>query len=367
MQTSLLTRSESRARIKALWAGLLRVSGVLPLAKSWVRRKGALVLTFHRVLTDDDLKQTASMLGMLVREKTFADFLAYAAKKCEFMDLSRDPDWQPGSRLKLAVTFDDGWSDNASIAYHIARKHQAPIAIFIVTNKLGETLPFWPERAVSALNGMAASSEQGKSRSHIEETIEELKRLPASERNQRIEQMVAEHPNTQVSSAVDQTMSWEQVAQLHHGGVTFGSHTCTHEILTTIPPAEAKEEIAASREHVKEKLSAPCRLFSYPNGDWSECVRELVKQSGYKFAFLNQQPGIWTKSCDPYLIPRVNVCEYHLVDPKGNFSPLTFEYAVIWSAAKGLLAQTITNRMLKIRRKMQALLARPDTTSATTL
>lgn len=367
MQTSLLTRSESRARIKALWAGLLRVSGILPLAKRWVRRKGALVLTFHRVLTDDDLKQTASMLGMVVREKTFADFLDYAAKKCELIDLSRDPDWQPCSRLKLAVTFDDGWSDNASIAYHIARKHQAPMVIFIVTDKLGETLPFWPERAISALDGMLASSEQGKGRNHIEQTIEELKSLPANERNQRIELMVAEHPNTQSSSAVDQTMSWEQVVQLHRGGVTFGSHTCTHEILTTIPLTEAEEEIAASREHVEEKLGVPCQLFSYPNGDCSKGVCDLVQQAGYKFAFLNQQPGIWTKSCDPYLIPRVNVCEYHLVDAKGNFSPLTFEYAVIWSAAKGLLAQTIANRMLKIRRKLQAWTARPNTKSATTL
>ena len=367
MQTSLLTRSESRARIKALWAGLLRVSGVLPLAKSWVRRSGVLVLTFHRVLTDEDLKQTASMLGMVVRDKTFADFLAYAAKKCEFADLSSDPDWRAASRLKLAVTFDDGWSDNASIAYHIARKHHAPMAIFIVTDKLGETLPFWPELAVSALDGMLASSEQGKNRAHIEQTIGELKRLPASERNQRIEQMVAEHPDTQSSSAVDQTMSWEQVTQLHRGGVTFGSHTCTHEILTTIPLAEAEEEIAASREHVEEKLGVPCRLFSYPNGDCCEDVRKLVQQAGYKFAFLNQTPGIWAENCDPYLIPRVNACEYHLVDAKGNFSPLTFEYAVIWSAAKGLLAQTITNRMMKIRRKMQSWMARPDTKSATTL
>lgn len=325
------------------------------------------MLTFHRVLTDDDLKQTASMLGMVVREKTFTDFLAYAAQKCELVDLSRDPDWQPGPMLKLAVTFDDGWSDNASIAYHIARKHQAPMTIFIVTDKLGKTLPFWPERAVSALDRRIASADRGKDRNHIEQTIEELKRLPASERNQRIELMVAEHPNTEPSSAVDQTMSWEQVAQLHRGGVTFGSHTCTHEILTTIPLAEAEEEIAASREHMEEKLGAPCRLFSYPNGDCSEGVRDLVQQAGYKLAFLNQQPGIWTKNCDPYLIPRVNVCEYHLVDAKGNFSPLMFEYAVIWSAAKSLLAQTITNRMLKIRRKMQAWLAPPDTKSATTL
>jgi peptidoglycan/xylan/chitin deacetylase (PgdA/CDA1 family) len=344
--------------MKTLWVGVLRVSGVLPLAKRWVRRRGALVLTFHRVLTDADLRQTASSLGMVVRQKTFADFLNYAAKKCDFVDLSQDPDWRPGSRLKLAVTFDDGWSDNASVAYLIARKHQAPMVIFIVTEKLGEVLPFWPERATSALVRILASPDPIQSRGYIEQTIEELKGLPANERNQRVELLVAEHAAARPSRGVDQTMDWEQVMQLHRGGVTFGSHTCTHEILTTIPLAQAEEEIAVSREHIQERLGAPCRLFSYPNGDCSEGVRELVQQAGYRFAFLNQVPGIWTKNCDPYLIPRVNVCEHHLVDTKGNFSPLIFEYAVIWNAAKGLLAQMRTKARHKFRRRWQGWVTR---------
>ena len=357
MQTSLFTRSASRARLKTLWAGLLRVSGILPLAKRWVRRHGTVVLTFHRVLTDAGVERTASMLGMVVREKTFSDFLAYAAKKCELVDLSRGPDWKPDSRLKVAITFDDGWADNSSVAFPIARKHQSPMTIFIVTGKLGETLPFWPERAVFALDQSLASSGEARSRSDIEKKIEDLKKLPASERSRRVEQLVAEQQDSQQFHAVDQTMDWEQVAQLHREGVTFGSHTCTHEILTTIPLVEAKAEITMSREHAEKKLGVPCSLFSYPNGDCSENVRELVQRAGYKYAFLNQQPGIWTENCDPYLIPRVNVCEYHLVDANGNFSPLTFEYAVIWSAAKVSLGLMRATTLQKIRRKWQGLLA----------
>ena len=94
-------------------------------------------------------------------------------------------------------------------------------------------------------------------------------------------------------------------------------------------------------------------LFSYPNGDYSEQVRELVAQAGYKFAFLNQEPGVWTRDCDPFLIPRVNVCEYHLVDAKGDFSPLIFDYAVVWSAARGLLSQMLSNRFKKFQRGRQ--------------
>ena len=58
------SRSTLRAHGKVFWAGLLRVSGMLALARKWVKRHGAIVLTFHRVLTDSELQQTASLGGM---------------------------------------------------------------------------------------------------------------------------------------------------------------------------------------------------------------------------------------------------------------------------------------------------------------
>src|SRR5205807_5248133 len=123
MGTSLFTRSVARARGKVFWAGLLRVSGVLFLAKRWVRRRGTIVLTFHRVLGDVEFQQTASLHGMVVRKQSFENFLKYAVEEYEFVDLSREPEWRPCARTKLVVTFDDGWSDNATIAEPIARKH----------------------------------------------------------------------------------------------------------------------------------------------------------------------------------------------------------------------------------------------------
>src|SRR5215470_10652092 len=333
MRARLSTKSAARARVKALWAGLLRISGLLFLAKRWVRRHGVIVLTFHRVLGDVELEQTASLPGMLVRKQTFDGFLDYAAEKCELVDISQGPDWQRGSKMKLAITFDDGWFDNATIAGPIVHRHGIPMVIFIVSDAMGTKLPFWPERAASAL----LSSQDI---SYVEQTIGSLKGLPAEERDQRVKQLVAEHGTPESLADVDRTMTWEQAGELDRHGVIFGSHTSTHEILTSIPLAQAEDEIAGSRERIEQKLGKPCQLFSYPNGDCSEEVRNLVQRTGYKFAFLNQDPGVWTRDCDPYLVPRVNVCEYHLIDAKGKFSPLIFDYAVVWSAAKGLMRQT---------------------------
>ena len=324
---------------------------MLSLARKWIQRHGSIVLTFHRVLTDSDLQQTASLGGMIVRRQTFADFLKYASQHCEFANLQHGPEWKSGGKLKLAVTFDDGWSDNAESAYPIAAQYHVPLVIFIVPEKTGTALPFWPERTAAALDRVPAEN-RARRIDFIQRSIEELKALRVQERERRINQMLGTGGTVGPSAAVDKTMTWEQIAELHAGGVTFGSHTSTHEILTTLPAAQAEQEIACSREAIQQKLGGGCHLFSYPNGDCSEDVRRLVAQAGYKFAFLNQEPGVWTRDCDPYLIPRVNVCEYHLVDAKGDFSPLIFQYAVVWSAAKGLLLQMLSNGK-KFRRGSQ--------------
>jgi peptidoglycan/xylan/chitin deacetylase (PgdA/CDA1 family) len=326
---------------------------MLHLARKWVQRHGTIVLTFHRVLSDSELQQTASLGGMIVRNRTFDGFLKYASESCEFANLSQEPEWKAGRKLKLAVTFDDGWSDNAQAAYPIARRNQVPIAIFIVPERTGTALPFWPERTAVALDRWPSADGSRRSAISIERAIEELKELPARERERRVGQITLSGASIGPSTDIDRTMTWQQILELHAGGVTFGSHTSTHEILTMIPAAQAEQEIATSRETIERKLDAACSLFSYPNGNCSQCVREMVAAAGYKFAFLNQEPGVWTRDCDPFLIPRVNVCEYHLVNSKGEFSPLIFDYAVVWKAAKGLLAQLLANRRRKSQRRRQ--------------
>lgn len=327
---------------------MLRASGMLSLARKWVRRHGAIVLTFHRVLSDSELQQTASLGGMIVRDRTFADFLQYASQHCEFANLEQDPQWKPNGKLKLAVTFDDGWADNAESVYPIASQYHVPFVIFIVPEKTGTVLPFWPERTAAALDRIPSLNGSRRAAS-IGRAIEELKALPAVERESRINQMLGSGGALESSTAVDKTMTWEQIAELRAGGVTFGSHTSTHEILTTLSASQAEHELVSSREAIQQKLGGSCHLFSYPNGNYSEQVRELVAQAGYKLAFLDQEPGVWTRDCDPLLIPRVNVCEYHMVDSGGNFSPLIFEYAVVWSAARGLLAQKLSKRLKKFQ------------------
>jgi peptidoglycan/xylan/chitin deacetylase (PgdA/CDA1 family) len=122
---------------------------------------------------------------------------------------------------------------------------------------------------------------------------------------------------------------------LRDAGVKFGSHTQSHEILTRVPPGKAYRELKESKREVEERLGDSCLLFSYPNGDWSQPVRDFVAQLGYRFAFTNQQ-GVWTRECDPFLIPRVNLWEGALIGPRGRFSAAAFDYVVFWRASRTL-------------------------------
>jgi peptidoglycan/xylan/chitin deacetylase (PgdA/CDA1 family) len=337
-----------RALGKSAWAGFLRGSGILTLAKRWVKREGPVVLTFHRVLNDAELEGTASLLGMIVRSKTFDNFLAYATENLEIVNAGQEPDWNSVTRLKVAVTFDDGWCDNATEAFPIACKHKAPITIFIVARKIGSVLPFWPEQAASVL-GLGLDVDTSERQRDIEQIIERLKGLPSPERKRLMGRITQGASGGSACKDVDRTMTWEQIEELRAGGVVFGSHTSTHEILTRIPLAQAEEEIASSRELIEQRLGEPCEVFAYPNGDSSPETRKLVANAGYKRAFVNQSPGVWTSKTDPFSIPRVNICEYHLVDADGNFSPLIFDYAVVWAAAKCHVMEGFAGAVRKLK------------------
>jgi peptidoglycan/xylan/chitin deacetylase (PgdA/CDA1 family) len=101
-------------------------------------------------------------------------------------------------------------------------------------------------------------------------------------------------------------MPWASVQALAHAGAAFGSHTQAHQILTSIPFHDVQSELGDSRQALQSRLSKPCHLFAYPNGNCSQEVRVLVAQAGYQLAFTVEE-GVWTRDADPLLIPRLNI------------------------------------------------------------
>src|SRR5579884_94035 len=324
-------QKSARALIRRLWIMFLFSTGLLCWAERQLKRRGAtIVLTFHRVLHDQDYAKSHSPRGMAVKAETFDRFLRWATGRFNFVDLSATS--IPNSvspTLRLALTFDDGWQDNYDALAAIA--HLLPITIFVCPACLGREQPFWPERVTAAwhyaanrgiadriLQLCSGTSAELMESDGLDGVISTLKSLPPADRD-RIVSAIEEQVPATAAQAIDSTMTWAQVSDLARRGVNFGSHTETHEILPNLCLQEAVQQIVKSKEKIEDELGRPCLLFSYPDGQWSPAVRDAVSAARFALAFSNQS-GAWVQDSDRYTIPRVNIWEGAIVGVSGRFS-----------------------------------------------
>lgn len=79
-------------------------------------------------------------------------------------------------------------------------------------------------------------------------------------------------------------MSWEQIVDLHGRGFEIGSHTRTHRELPGLEPDALHDEIAGSKEDLERKLATEIESFAYPKGLFDHRAKAAVRHAGYKRA-----------------------------------------------------------------------------------
>jgi peptidoglycan/xylan/chitin deacetylase (PgdA/CDA1 family) len=101
-------------------------------------------------------------------------------------------------------------------------------------------------------------------------------------------------------------MSWQDIIELKANGMQFGSHTCTHPVLTAMPQSQAEEEIAASRDELESRLGVEISLFAYPYGEYSDSIATMVRYAGYAGA-CTIDTGLNTLTTSPLLLRRTEI------------------------------------------------------------
>jgi peptidoglycan/xylan/chitin deacetylase (PgdA/CDA1 family) len=104
-------------------------------------------------------------------------------------------------------------------------------------------------------------------------------------------------------------MGWKEVEALRDAGWTIGSHALTHARLSGLDEAAAREEIATSRERLRQRLGLEVTLLAYPYGTpgaVSPRDRAIAREAGYDAAFV-AVTGAPTRGTDPFAIPRAKV------------------------------------------------------------
>jgi peptidoglycan/xylan/chitin deacetylase (PgdA/CDA1 family) len=274
------------------------------------------ILTFHRVLAEEDPFRpgdvTAKVFDSLCRG--LARFFNVLTLQSAVRKLA---DGTLPSRA-VAITFDDGYADNATFATPILRRYELPATFFVATAYLDGGMMF-NDRIMEAVRGSSRNAADfeafglgrrelgtpGQRVALTHELLEAAKYLPPDERSARVDALVSE---LDVTLPDDLMMSSVQVRQLVEAGMELGGHTVSHPILTRISAGEAAAEIAQGRAQLQSLTDSEVLSFAYPNGrpirDFDARHVEAVQAAGFEQA-VSTAWGCARTSDDRLQLPRL--------------------------------------------------------------
>lgn len=293
-----------------------------------------LVLMYHRILPAGDARAGLEEPGMMVTPATFRQHLTILRQNFELVRLTewleRKDRGQPLPTRACAITFDDGWADNYEFAFPVLKELATPATIFLVSDMIGTTRQFWPERLARSLATIANShsgqwshpelawlrnASTGYRFTDAPPTTEELfeliaatKVLPDQEIHARLDRIEASFGLQQESTPAS-LLNWEQVDEMLDSGlVEAGSHTCNHIRLNTMASPDILErEIIASKAHIEAHTGQAVTSFCFPNGDVCPQALALVRQH-YRGA-VTTAAGWNSAATDTHLLQRIGVHE----------------------------------------------------------
>lgn len=95
-----------------------------------------------------------------------------------------------------------------------------------------------------------------------------------------------------------------QVKELQAAGVRFGSHSYSHDDLTTLGYDACVEDLRRSRDVLEELLGEPVTTLAYPRGRHDETVRRAAADAGFTWSFGLAVPE---RVAGPQAVSRVGV------------------------------------------------------------
>ena len=273
------------------------------------------ILMYHQVLAADDPFRQGN-----VTAEQFDQQMSFVSKTYNVLPLKEAVGRLVNGTLparSLAITFDDGYRDNLTIALPILRKYSLNATFFIATGFLNGGR-MWNDTIIevcrlTALDVIDLTS-LGLPRYEIAKQADRLKllkdmigRLKYLELNQRLEycQIIAEKASVDLPN--DLMMYDEDVRELRRAGMLIGGHTARHPILSKISLDRSCEEISEGKNKIEEIIGESITLFAYPNGvpnrDYSAEHVSIMRQAGFEAA-VTTSAGVSTMESDIYQLPR---------------------------------------------------------------
>ena len=274
------------------------------------------ILIFHRVLPQPD-----PLFPDEMHARRFDRLMAMVKRAFSVVTLGQAVALHASGglpRRALAITFDDGYADNAEVALPILQRHGLPATFFVATGFLDggrmfndtviECLRATPVQRIDLSDwglGLCELCTPASRRQAIDALLPKVKYLSLADREHFLRRLLllAAEPvlpaNLMMRSA--------QVVQLHRAGMEIGGHTVNHPILHVLADADAETEIMRGRARLQSLIDASVDVFAYPNGkpgrDYDSRHVEMVRRLGFKAA-VSTSPGVATLGAHHHELPR---------------------------------------------------------------
>ena len=326
-----------KRKLRGLIDQSAKATGVLRWFEARMRR-GLTVLMYHRVLPDREAL-AYPLASLAMPETAFREQVRWLAEQCEVVTLDEGQrrlraDEVDGSKPLVAVTFDDGYADNARIAAPLLEEAGLRATFFVTTGFVGGRDLMWFDRAVLAIGSAAPGEVRACARRHwidesalpagdeVRDWLAALKKLAPSQRARLLAALPS--PEDLEEARPDYApMTVAELGELHARGHEIGAHTVNHPLLPQLTDGDLEFEIVNSRDRVREWIGREVRSFAYPNGDHDERVVEAVRRAGFECA-VTTESGLNRRGEDALRIRRIDVTRDRVFDLHDDYDATAF-------------------------------------------
>jgi peptidoglycan/xylan/chitin deacetylase (PgdA/CDA1 family) len=334
-----------RAIAKTGVAAMLGWTGADRALSSWAgTAKLPLILGYHAVVEDVRAHVGRAIAPNLISVEMLERQLEWVCRHYRVMTLddlgAQLERGEPFDRPCAAVTFDDGYVGVYRYALPLLQRMGIPAGVFIVTELTGRAELQLYDKLYLVLETVLPLL--GHSEKRLRQLLESknlslgqpgpdrrldafqtMRRLLSTHGQKKLRRIIEALETVSTIREADypdmQVMDWEMVRTMDACGVTIGSHTQTHALLTEESVERAANQTVGSMATLKDRLKRPIRHFAYPDGRFNAAVVSAVAAAGYRYGYgtcLRRDPR------HPNLtIPRTLLWERSCLDAGGRFSP----------------------------------------------
>lgn len=291
----------------------------------YFQKNRVIILMYHRFSDKPE--------SFKIQQKVFENQIKFLiSKKYNFISLEQFSDVLNGIHEYLPdnaiiITIDDGYWDNYIFAYPVLKKYAIPATIFVVTDFITQKTWLWSNK----LEYILKKTQEKKFKFPLGNTTEEFlvdtfpnwhksqlkifnycSRISDEQKNDLLNELALYlKVNVPDQTAGDfQPLTWEQIKEMNSNGIDFGSHTCSHPILSRLSTEKMKHEIVQSKREIEKRLDTAVDLFCYPNGcleDFTAATIDMLREASYSAAVTTVPGYNMIKGQDPFLLKRISI------------------------------------------------------------